>query len=100
MKGYAFAVLLTIFATALAAQKYTNRFDHVDVDAILRNNRLLSNYIKCVMDEGKCTNDGMELKSKFFSLISLFFLYLPFKWELNIAKLIKIKWKIDGILFW
>ncbi|XP_073847457.1 pherokine 3 [Musca autumnalis] len=47
----------------VAAQKtYTNRFDNVDVDNVLQNDRILTNYIKCLMDKGSCTPEGRELK--------------------------------------
>ncbi|XP_065168946.1 uncharacterized protein [Atheta coriaria] len=42
--------------------EYTNKYDNVNVDQILSNNRVLSNYIKCMMDEGPCTPEGRELK--------------------------------------
>jgi hypothetical protein len=41
---------------------YTGRFDNVDVDQILKSDRLFSNYYKCLMDKGRCTPDGQELK--------------------------------------
>ncbi|GBO98931.1 hypothetical protein EVAR_101707_1, partial [Eumeta japonica] len=30
---------------------YTNKFDNVDVDGVLGNNRILTNYIKCLMEK-------------------------------------------------
>jgi hypothetical protein len=58
------AVIFCAFAVAaLAAEnKYTNKYDNVDVDKILNNDRVLTNYIKCLMDEGPCTSEGRELK--------------------------------------
>ncbi|GBO98711.1 Ejaculatory bulb-specific protein 3, partial [Eumeta japonica] len=41
---------------------YTNKFDNVDVDGVLGNNRILTNYIKCLMEKGPCTPEGRELK--------------------------------------
>ncbi|XP_030749778.1 ejaculatory bulb-specific protein 3-like [Sitophilus oryzae] len=41
---------------------YTTKYDNVDVDKILKNDRVLSNYIKCLMEEGPCTPEGRELK--------------------------------------
>lgn len=41
---------------------YTTRYDNVDVGQILKSDRLFSNYYKCLMDEGRCTPDGQELK--------------------------------------
>nr|APC94217.1 chemosensory protein 4 [Pyrrhalta maculicollis] len=42
--------------------KYTTKFDNVNLDEILKSDRLLKNYVDCVMDRGKCTPDGKELK--------------------------------------
>ncbi|XP_053965746.1 ejaculatory bulb-specific protein 3 isoform X2 [Anastrepha obliqua] len=60
----AILVLLAIIAVQLvsAQKQYTNKFDNVDVDGVLSNNRILTNYIKCLMDKGPCTPEGRELK--------------------------------------
>ncbi|XP_047030967.1 ejaculatory bulb-specific protein 3-like [Helicoverpa zea] len=42
--------------------KYTSRWDNIDLDEILGNDRLLVPYIKCALDEGKCAPDAKELK--------------------------------------
>jgi hypothetical protein len=34
------------------------------LDSILGSDRLFTNYYKCLMDQGKCTPDGNEMKSK------------------------------------
>ncbi|XP_054277586.1 ejaculatory bulb-specific protein 3-like [Macrosteles quadrilineatus] len=54
------AVLVTV---ATAAEKYTTKYDSVNVDQIIGNNRLFSNYIKCLLDQGGCTPEAEELKS-------------------------------------
>nr|QUP79554.1 chemosensory protein 8 [Monochamus saltuarius] len=46
----------------LADNKYTSKYDNVDVEKILTNERVLTNYIKCLMEEGPCTPEGRELK--------------------------------------
>lgn len=51
-------------AGVLVNSQYTNKYDNVDVDKILTNTRVLTNYIKCMMEEGPCTPEGRELKSK------------------------------------
>ena len=51
-------------ATAEKPKGYSTKYDDVDVERILSNGRILTNYIKCVMDEGPCTPEGRELKSK------------------------------------
>lgn len=44
---------------------YTSKFDNVNLDQILKSERLLNNYHKCLMDRGPCTPDAAELKRKF-----------------------------------
>ncbi|CAL7948557.1 unnamed protein product [Xylocopa violacea] len=55
-------VAAVAYVTARPDEKYTGKFDNVNVDEILKNERLLLNYYKCLMDEGKCTADGAELR--------------------------------------
>ncbi|XP_049823822.1 uncharacterized protein LOC109595898 [Aethina tumida] len=43
-------------------EKYTTKYDNVDLDQILKSDRLMKNYINCIMDRGRCTSDGAELK--------------------------------------
>jgi hypothetical protein len=60
-------LLLLLVAVMAAGEKpkgYSTKYDNVDVDRILSNGRILTNYIKCIMDEGPCTPEGRELKSK------------------------------------
>lgn len=64
MKGYLLILLVSLVALALANEKYTGKYDDVNVDKILQNNRVLTNYIRCLMDEGPCTAEGRELRSK------------------------------------
>nr|ATI99856.1 chemosensory protein 17 [Oedaleus asiaticus] len=62
MKSCAFALLLVGLVAAAAA--YTTKYDNIDLDEILHNDRLLQNYYECLMkdDETGCTPDGVELK--------------------------------------
>ncbi|XP_076289581.1 chemosensory protein 3 [Lasioglossum baleicum] len=58
-----FALVAIAYVSARPEEtKYTNKFDNIDVDQILRSDRLLKNYYKCLMDEGRCTSEGTELK--------------------------------------
>lgn len=58
-------VVLVLGCSLVAAQSpYTTKYDNVDVDKILKNERVLTNYIKCLMEEGPCTPEGRELRSK------------------------------------
>lgn len=58
--------LITILAVIVNAQedKYTTKFDNINVDEILQSDRLMQNYVKCIKDEGPCTPDGAEIKRK------------------------------------
>nr|ABM67690.1 chemosensory protein CSP3 [Spodoptera exigua]ABM92665.1 chemosensory protein CSP5 [Plutella xylostella] len=42
---------------------YTDKYDNIDLDEILNNKKILTSYINCCLDLGKCTPDGKELKS-------------------------------------
>ncbi|KAM0730249.1 Allergen Tha p 1 [Formica fusca] len=63
MKKY-FLILLTLLMMTLVAatEKYSRKYDDVDVDKILQSNRILNNYIRCLLDEGPCTAEGRELR--------------------------------------
>ncbi|NEU32919.1 hypothetical protein GN156_19675 [bacterium LRH843] len=41
--------------------QYTTKYDNIDLDEILNNQRLFDNYYKCLLG-GKCTPDGQELR--------------------------------------
>ncbi|KAJ8928812.1 hypothetical protein NQ314_018578 [Rhamnusium bicolor] len=43
---------------------YTSKYDNIDIDSIIKNDRLLKNYIDCLLDKGKCGPDAAELKSE------------------------------------
>lgn len=45
-------------------QKYNTKYDGINVDEIISNRRVLEAYSKCLLDQGKCTNEGTELKSE------------------------------------
>jgi hypothetical protein len=66
MKLAIVAVLLfvgtAVAQKAQAGPSYTTKYDGVNLDEILKSDRLLNNYFKCLMDKGKCTPDGTELK--------------------------------------
>jgi len=57
---------------AKAPAIYTSKFDNVNLDQILRSDRLLNNYLKCLMDKGPCTPDAAELKRKSTKLTKIF----------------------------
>ncbi|CAH0590235.1 unnamed protein product [Chrysodeixis includens] len=60
-------IILCLFVAVAVARpnesRYTDRYDNINLNEILNNRRLLLPYLKCILDEGKCTPDGKELKS-------------------------------------
>ncbi|XP_059479128.1 ejaculatory bulb-specific protein 3-like [Neocloeon triangulifer] len=67
MRSTVLVCLCVVVVAAAAPQntggrKYTDKYDHVDVDAILRNDRILTSYVKCMLDQGPCTAEGKNLK--------------------------------------
>ncbi|KAG7187866.1 hypothetical protein KM043_013850, partial [Ampulex compressa] len=54
--------ILLITEDVWAVDYYADLYNNIDVDAILRSNRLTEQYIKCLLDKGPCTADGRQLK--------------------------------------
>ncbi|XP_053696135.1 ejaculatory bulb-specific protein 3-like [Sabethes cyaneus] len=57
-----FVAIFALLAVAAAQEVYTSKYDNIDVDEILRSDRLFKNYFQCLTDEGRCTPEGNELK--------------------------------------
>nr|AIX97069.1 chemosensory protein 1 [Dastarcus helophoroides] len=55
-------VFLVTFIYANEQPKYTTKYDNIDLEEIVTNDRLLKNYVYCLLDKGPCTSDGQELK--------------------------------------
>uniref|UniRef100_A0A2A4JQV2 Chemosensory protein n=1 Tax=Heliothis virescens TaxID=7102 RepID=A0A2A4JQV2_HELVI len=62
MKFLVVAILVTL-AAFVVAETYTDRYDNIDIDEIIANRKLLVPYIKCILDQGRCTPEGKELKA-------------------------------------
>ena len=58
------ALVLTEAARARRDEKYTSKYDNINIDEILASDRLVENYVKCLLDKGRCTAEGAELKGK------------------------------------
>ncbi|XP_050315897.1 ejaculatory bulb-specific protein 3-like isoform X2 [Anthonomus grandis grandis] len=58
--------LLICFGLSIAeiAEKntYTTKYDNIDINDVIHNERLLKNYVFCLLEKGPCTPDGLELK--------------------------------------
>lgn len=60
-------LFLTVVIVAVCAdedEKYTSRFDDINLDELLSNQRLVKKHHECLMDRGTCTRELVELKSK------------------------------------
>nr|AVM86426.1 chemosensory protein [Corythucha ciliata] len=62
-----FVALAVFLALASAAPKpeeeqYSDKYDNVDLDEILNNDRLYKNYYNCLINKGHCSPDAKELK--------------------------------------
>lgn len=61
-----FALICTAYAEEKKEKekedKYTTKYDSIDIDEILKSDRLFKNYYLCLMEKGSCTAEGRELK--------------------------------------
>lgn len=67
MKTLFTTLLLGVLIHAVFSEeppKYTSMYDNIDLHEVVQNERLLKNYVNCLLDEGRCTPDGAELRSK------------------------------------
>jgi len=51
---------------------YSDSYNNIDVDAIINSDRLLNQYMNCILDKGPCTADGRSLKRKYTYRLSYF----------------------------
>ncbi|XP_068084033.1 ejaculatory bulb-specific protein 3-like [Anabrus simplex] len=60
----ALCVLLATVAVVLAGDTYTTKYDNINVDEILGNERLRKVYSDCLMaeDDKSCPEEGKELR--------------------------------------
>lgn len=53
---------LILLSSAANADKYNSKYDDINLDEVLKSERLIQNYIKCLLNEGPCTPDAKMLK--------------------------------------
>jgi hypothetical protein len=70
MKFVILLLAITFFAAAVNGQG--TRLENFDIESVLKNDRILTNYIKCLLDQGPCTREGRDLK-KDLPEVSIFF---------------------------
>lgn len=59
------SILILVFVTLAASAPqatYNTKYDSINVRQILSNERLLDNYIKCLLDLKRCNNEAQELR--------------------------------------
>lgn len=72
MKAVIFLFVVSIVGIfARPDDKYTTKYDDIDLDAVLNNERLLKKHHECLMERGPCTSEltvlrGMCQKPKDF----------------------------------
>lgn len=60
-----FFIIVAFFVVGIICEEeetYDVKYDSVDVEEILKSDRLLTSYIRCLLDEGPCSEDGRDLK--------------------------------------
>ncbi|XP_014226078.1 ejaculatory bulb-specific protein 3-like [Trichogramma pretiosum] len=60
--GLLLLLLLTTTSSGAEETKYTTKYDDLDIDSIIKNERLLNSYVGCLLDRKPCTPDATELK--------------------------------------
>lgn len=55
---------VALVATFINIRAQDDRYKSVNIEEVLSNKRLLGAYIKCMLDKGRCTPEGKELKCK------------------------------------
>lgn len=50
--------------TTRETASYPTRYDFIDIEAVMNNERIIKILFNCVMNQGPCTREGLELKSK------------------------------------
>lgn len=79
MKAAIFFIALSVGAYLCLADEeehYPSTWDSINVEDVLKNDRLLNSYWQCLNDKGKCTSDGAALKSKYFYSLKYFYVHL------------------------
>lgn len=56
--------IFCLLAIVIASDKYTDKYDNIDLDEVLNNRRLLVAYSNCILEKGKCTPEARELKGE------------------------------------
>nr|WIW78334.1 chemosensory protein 1 [Heliconius charithonia] len=56
-------LLLGFLVVSVAlAEKYSDKYDDFDIYEVINNKRLMVSYLKCFLDQGRCTPEGKDVK--------------------------------------
>lgn len=64
-------VVLCVVALAFAKDKYEDIENNFNIEELLGNDRLLTAYIKCLLNKGPCTPEVKKIKGMLFFLFNL-----------------------------
>lgn len=67
-----FIFLLFASVYSKSSEKYTSKFDSIDFDVAVRNERLVNAHFNCLMNGKHCTPDAELLRRKFFTQLKKF----------------------------
>lgn len=57
---FLFGLIFTVLA-----QNQPSIFDNDNIEVLLKNDRVITNYLNCLLDMGACTRSGRELKGNY-----------------------------------
>lgn len=59
-------ITISLFAWSQAKELYSDKYDYVNIDEVLANERLRDQYLNCLMETAPClTPDAVFFKGKF-----------------------------------
>jgi hypothetical protein len=59
---WVYVTLLVVAFVGVLVNGQNSKLDSFDIEMVLKNDRILNNYLKCLLDKGPCTNEGRELR--------------------------------------
>jgi hypothetical protein len=57
-----FVCVTLLAAVVIGSNGQNSKLENFDIDMVLKNDRILNNYLKCLLDKGPCTSEGRELR--------------------------------------
>uniref|UniRef100_A0A1B6CT51 Uncharacterized protein n=1 Tax=Clastoptera arizonana TaxID=38151 RepID=A0A1B6CT51_9HEMI len=94
---YTFVFLvLGLVAAALSTpvdDTFTTKFDKINVDEVLHNDRLLNNYVSCLLEKGNCSPEGKALKDAIPDALTNDCSKCSVKQKEGAEKVVKFLWK-------